>query len=225
MSESCSRSCIYCGGRTKLTLEHAIPQWLVEKAPDEYRDAAHEFMYPAQFPDALELGPKALSREGSEKRLWVDYATRRLCGACNNGWAADLQTHAQRLIGNLVFAKGPISYKFSSEDQVWLGLWAWHTVLTIAAFKREDDFFPPAWYRLCAKNGMPNGVAVELMPTSYMRFDLCVFGLLGAVRGPVEQHVAGRVPKVEAPLRIGLFRFGRLVFRVSHLPPGCGWSV
>jgi hypothetical protein len=102
-----ARRCIFCG-RSDLTREHILAQWINGVLPGEGTHVAH-----------VEVGEGTLSRANLTHRL--DHVIKQVCRPCNQGWMADLEGNVQPLLTPMIQGNGT---KLSSRQQAIVARWA-----------------------------------------------------------------------------------------------------
>lgn len=108
-----ARRCVFCGARRALTIEHAWPEWIVERWGRGDYHHVHR----------TEAGA---FREYSAPNLAV--RVRRVCKVCNHGWMSDLENKSKRL---LIWLMELRSLHLSTEDQNLVALWATKTAMML----------------------------------------------------------------------------------------------
>ncbi len=153
-----------------MTREHVWPRWLE-----------------AFLGDGLE--PHVSAEEGQVLRSWnaklVSHTVKRVCGACNNGWMAELEARARPTLEPLLQGK---AVALSLEDQRVLARWAVKTT-TACDLCNPEPAAPQALRRELVGGGdPPEGMVVLLARYAGKRHPLLSGGWTREV--PIE--VAGR---------------------------------
>jgi hypothetical protein len=105
--------CIFCGG-AEMTQEHLISDW-VFRAVQKSRHPRITYLRQSDSGDTeSQHGPTQL-------------AATVLCRPCNNGWVAELDNAASRLLKPIVCATGPVT--LSPQEQRSVGAWALKTAI------------------------------------------------------------------------------------------------
>ncbi|MEN9646169.1 MAG: hypothetical protein RL238_2838 [Actinomycetota bacterium] len=119
------RACLWCG-RTPLTREHLVPQWLLsvlmEVSPNH---------------DGYDTGWEYLSIAGDDTSRVFEQAepgvvVRAVCEPCNTGWMAQLEGDCQAVLGPLVRGERTT---LSVSDQLTLARWIAKTAALMSRFK------------------------------------------------------------------------------------------
>jgi hypothetical protein len=114
-----ARSCIFCGDRS-LTREHVLSDWIRRLAAiDGAAPANHTFQRPGVAPRVVEFDAPPLAQ-----------TARVACGACNNGWMAQLEAEASGVLGPMLQGR---PCRLETTHLALLARWAFKTAFVIDA--------------------------------------------------------------------------------------------
>ena len=120
------RACVFCD-RRDLTLEHALPSWLMELLSEDSH-AAHILMT-----IGTDTHRSFVSRG---KNLGVK--VKHVCRVCNNGWMSRLEKRASPYLRGMI---RDLSITLDSDAQATIAAWMAKTVMVF-----ECIALPRAWY-------------------------------------------------------------------------------
>jgi hypothetical protein len=157
-----------------------------------------------------------------QKRPRDDWKARNVCKTCNTGWMSMLENKAKDYLGHYVASIKNKKVKLTQSQAYYVSLWAIKTVLVISLQSDSSDadatYFPQEFYQAALNQQILPGTVVEYMLTSKVRFDL---GFGGDVLFPnYNLDLDRKILDISRYIfKWGFFRFGRLLFRISFLPP------
>jgi hypothetical protein len=134
-----TRNCIFCSG-TPVTREHVFPQW---KGAALARD-------PRGLPKPYKFERWSIEGDGppSNRCAWssagpLDFVTKCVCSACNNGWMSQVEDQVKPIVIPLIEGR---RQTFDSAMQAKLGLWATMKTM-LAAYAQRDVLVVPEFWR------------------------------------------------------------------------------
>jgi hypothetical protein len=122
---------MFCGSTTGLSREHVFPQWIERLFPDHERDFIR-----------LGVTLEGDEREHTRPGRGIDFVTKEICPACNNGWMAELESAAKPIIEPLILDQ---PRGLDPTEQHIVATWGTKTVLTIQGVNFNE-------YRLASDN-------------------------------------------------------------------------
>lgn len=111
------RCCTFCCSTSDLSREHVFAQWISALYPDEIGDHYRREVS-LDAPDEVQV------RSGRG----IDFVTKQVCQACNNGWMSSLETGARPIIEPMIRGEGRL---LDISDQVTVASWATKTMLAL----------------------------------------------------------------------------------------------
>lgn len=133
MSGTEARSCIFCGGRPPLTLEHTIPKWTVPLVKQL---------------DTPASATRVSHHEDHVHDVWptttVDLKARKVCGTCNSGWMAGLENAARPILTPMILSTAATT--LTEEEALVVATWVTKTVLTGSLNYPDSDHPIPSVY-------------------------------------------------------------------------------
>lgn len=132
-----ARACAFCGTEREVTIEHAWPEWIVERwGRGDYRH--------------IHSTEEGVLREYAARTLEV--RVKRACKVCNEGWMSDLEDDTKRL---LVWLMELRSLHMSAEDQAQVALWATKTAMMLGFTHPQRRNIPDSGYHYVYKHRQP----------------------------------------------------------------------
>jgi hypothetical protein len=155
--------CVFCGSNSKLTLEHAWPQWLATVRPDLAKNKTSSVGAVGEPHENRPHGPFGIK-------------VRCVCEKCNAGWMSDIETIVQPILTRML--KGESRTLYSVSQQL-VATWAFKTALMLreATYPRADeerDRVPSSLYRHLYNHAVPPG-SVTVWLAGYVGSDWSTF--------------------------------------------------
>ena len=126
--------CVFCDRESK-SREHVIPRWLGQPLKDS-----------RPLPSGMRriglthLYTPPAGRE-NEAREWSthgpDLVTTGVCGGCNSGWLAELESRVKPLLGGIVLGRAT---DLIGDDQIALARWCYKTALLMQLVRAGASF-------------------------------------------------------------------------------------
>jgi hypothetical protein len=143
--------CVFCDRETK-SREHVIPRWLGDPLKDSrplpagMRRIGLTHLYTP--PPARENEAREWSTHGP------DLVTTGVCGECNTGWLARLESRIKPILTGIVLGQGA---ELLSDDQIATATWCYKTMLLMQLIRPGADFriIPRERYSQLYREGRP----------------------------------------------------------------------
>jgi hypothetical protein len=118
-----------------MTVEHAVPQWIVKLLPKLHPGATSSFVRMASDTESIEFTTKG-----------VQARTRTVCSGCNSGWMSELEKQAQPLIEPML--RGETTTLRGRPDRTTVAAWIFKTTLVwYLCHPNPERPLPVAHYR------------------------------------------------------------------------------
>lgn len=142
--------CVFCDREHK-SREHVIPQWLGEPLKDSHPVAPGKHRIGLTHRYTPPAGREAEAREWS--MAGPDLVTTEVCGQCNNGWLAELESRVKPTLEKLVRGEPA---DVLSDDQPAMATWCYKTVLLMQLVRPgKFRFIPRERYSQLRHDGRP----------------------------------------------------------------------
>jgi hypothetical protein len=223
---------MFCGSTENLKREHVIPVWVTKKIKGLRLEAGSEFLFNDVDRAKFLFNEQRIKDESisdvlnekviQQKRPRDDWKARNVCEVCNNGWMSKLEDKAKDYLGHYIASIKNKRVKFTQSQAYYVSLWATKTILITSlqsdSPNSDTTYFPQEFYEAALNQRILPGTVVEYMLTSKVRFDVGFGGdvLFLNYHSDLDKKILDISRYI---FKWGFFRFGRLLFRISYLPP------
>lgn len=218
-----NQGCLFCHSADGMTSEHIFPKWLRNYVKDTVFESS-------VFLDGFNASENILERitrtlydnklAGLEKATAHGFTVKEVCQACNNGWMAQLEEQAKRILtaDNRLLLISTLSLDF--HDSFSLSLWLCKIWILIL-HKFPSKQVPEKMFRDLMSGKLPEGLIIELSQAVNEGMNFAVTHGSHAFTPLKPQNMTLEDAQKFADDFVSItLHIGYNLFRMSYLPPG-----